>query len=199
MGRLRRWGDGAMEATDHERRITKYGGLNSSMYICAMFKYRRLTKEELELLEESFIRFLAAQSIPAEDWKKIQEKDKKRHDELIDQFSDVVIEKTLHNVKILEHRSAKRVLFFQFLEDEANLYGIEFKNDPPLILNEGFRIEEFAELLNNNELSYSILNGEKQYKEDKLTEIFQVIQQGAQIPRDEELFNFVLKIVEKSI
>lgn len=163
-----------------------------------MFKYRRLNKEELELLEESFVRFLAAQSIAGEDWKKIQEADRERHDELIDQFSDVVIEKTLHNVKILEHRSAKRVLFFQFLENEANLFGIEFKHDPPFGLDTGFRIDEFAELLNNKELSYSILNGTKQYKEDKLTEIFRIIQQGAQIPRDEELFNFVLKIVEKS-
>jgi len=50
-------------------------------------KYRRLRREELEELEPQFIRFLAAQSIPAQDWSKLKVTDEKRANVLIDQFS----------------------------------------------------------------------------------------------------------------
>jgi len=161
-----------------------------------MVKYRRLSIEELEQLEDSFIRFLAAQSIAGEDWKKIQETDKTRHGELLDQFSDVVIEKTLHNVKFLEHRTPRRILFFEFFDDNAKLFGIEFKSDPPFSLLEGFELKKLADIINDKTLNHSFINGEKKYDKDKLLEIFDVIQQGAQIPANNDLFNFMLNFFE---
>lgn len=163
-----------------------------------MFKYRRLTIEELEQLKESFIRFLAAQSITADDWEKIQLEDKERQEALIDQFSDVVIEKTLHNVKILEHRLAKRILFFEFLEEEAKLYGIEWETEPPFALDAGFELKKLADLLADNDYHYHLLTGNKPYEKDKKEEIFDVIQRGAQIPANDDLFNFVLNIITKN-
>ena len=37
-----------------------------------MLKYRRLSKEELEALEDEFVKFLSAQSISAPDWQNIK-------------------------------------------------------------------------------------------------------------------------------
>jgi len=37
-------------------------------------RFRRLTTEELEQLEEDFVHFLAASQITAKDWEKLKEK-----------------------------------------------------------------------------------------------------------------------------
>jgi len=70
-------------------------------------KYRRLSSEELEQLQDNFIRFLAAQSITGMDWTTMKTANPERAEELIEQFSDVVIEKTLHNVEYLEYKEKR--------------------------------------------------------------------------------------------
>ncbi len=52
----------------------------------------------LEDLKDIFVNFLAANSITFEDWKKIKKNDKERVEELIENFSDVVFEKSLSNI-----------------------------------------------------------------------------------------------------
>jgi hypothetical protein len=163
-----------------------------------MVKYRRLTKEELELLEDAFVRFLAAQSITGDDWKNIQHHDQVRHGELIDQFSDVVIEKTLHNVKILEQRTAKRILFFRFENEFVRLFGIEFNSEVPFSLDEGFSLTDLQKLMLEPDSMYSLLSGNKDYESSKHQEIFNFLQEGAQIPSDDNLFNFVLNLFDKN-
>jgi hypothetical protein len=163
-----------------------------------MVKYRRLTLDELEQLEDSFIRFLAAQSITGEDWQTIREKEPDRHVELIDQFSDVVIEKTLHNVHILEHRTSKRILFFQFLDHEAKLYGLEWERELPIDLAGGFAVKDLVSLMENTDYKYSVLSGKRPYEREKKMEIFSIIEKGAQIPANKDLFNFVLKYIKKN-
>lgn len=163
-----------------------------------MAKYRRLTLDELELLKEDFIRFLAAQSITGSDWESIQKKDPERHNQLVDNFSDVVLEKTLHNVKFLEHRSQLRILYFQFLETKAKLFGIEFETIPSFPLDESFELNQLIDLLEDSSVNYSLLQGERDYEKDRKMEIYQIIQQGAQISPNEDLFNFVLKFVEEN-
>lgn len=51
-----------------------------------------------DFIDKLIFRFLAANSITAEDWIKIQKEDKKMYDDMIDQFSYVVLEKSLLNV-----------------------------------------------------------------------------------------------------
>ena len=159
-----------------------------------MYKYRRLNREELELLRDSFIRFLAAQSITSEDWKKIQQNDEERDMALIDQFSDVVIEKTLHNVKILEQRNSRRLLFYEFFEQEIRLSGMEFEQIPPMDLTGEFPLDQFEKILQNRNVKYSLIRGHKRFDKDRLREIFNIMNQGATIPANDHLFNLVLKI-----
>lgn len=163
-----------------------------------MAKYRSLTIDELEELKDDFIRFLAAQSITGEDWEDIQKNDPDRQEKLIDHFSDIVLEKTLHNVKFLEHRSKRRILFFQFFEHKASLTGIEFEIDPVFPLDESFELKQLVDLLEDKNVNYSLLQGDRDYETDRKMEIFQTIQQGAQISPNEDLFNFVLKFVEEN-
>jgi hypothetical protein len=161
-----------------------------------MYKYRRLTTEELESLKDSFIRFLAAQSITGEDWVRIKKNEVDRANDLIDKYSDIVIEKTIHNVKILEQRTNRRIVFYEFLADSARLIGVEFEVDIPLDLSGEFYWSQFVEVFNNEEYSAKILSGEKKYLLGRSKEIFDVMEQGARIVQDENIFNSMLKILD---
>lgn len=162
-----------------------------------MFKYRRLTLDELQTLEDSFIRFLAVQSITGEDWKRIQQEEPQKQMELIDQFSDMVMEKTLHNVKILEHRTDRRILFYQFLETEARLYGLEFQKGIPVNLTDSFKLSDLAELIDNPDIKSSFISGSKKYLKERPFEILEVLELGGRLLTDDHLFNSVLKMLEK--
>ena len=87
-------------------------------------KYRRLTSEELEQLEDNFIRFLAAQSITGMDWSKMKTENPERAEELIGEFSDVVIEKTLHNVEYLEYKEKQDMKMFHCQAEKIVMYGL---------------------------------------------------------------------------
>ncbi len=60
-----------------------------------MAKYRSLSQEELKPLEEDFIKFLAANTVAAEDWDKIKKDDPKKAEGLVEIFSDIVWDKAL--------------------------------------------------------------------------------------------------------
>jgi len=162
-----------------------------------MYKYRRLSREELEILKDSFIRFLAAQSVTAQDWERIRSEDPERTMGLIDQFSDVVLEKTLHNVKIIEQRSERRILYFEFHEDHASLIGMEFQAGSPLNLQSEFSWEELHKLINNKDYRGSFISGRKKYTLDRNREVFDILQQGGKIVTDTKIFNSMLKIYHK--
>ena len=55
-------------------------------------KYRRLTLEELEPLENEFIDFLVVNGIIADDWRHLLAHDLEKSNQIIDAFSEVVFE-----------------------------------------------------------------------------------------------------------
>ena len=55
-------------------------------------RFRRLTKNELEHLEEDFVRFLASNQITADEWEKFKTEQPQKVHELLDIFSDIVLE-----------------------------------------------------------------------------------------------------------
>ena len=58
-------------------------------------KYRCLTSEELKELEQELKHFLIANHVYTEEWAALNKKKDKRVQELIELFSDVVLEKAL--------------------------------------------------------------------------------------------------------
>ncbi len=77
-------------------------------------RFRRLTLEELKPLEKEFVYFLASHSIPAEDWVKMKEEKSARVDELIEEFSDFILQGSLQKIEFVEQNQAGSVLFFHF-------------------------------------------------------------------------------------
>ena len=88
-------------------------------------KYARLTKEQLEELHPEFINFLATQSITADEWATIKEKQPLVAEEEIDVFSDLVWEGVLTKAQYLEHISPNQMHLFFLRENNMALIAIK--------------------------------------------------------------------------
>lgn len=87
-------------------------------------KYRRLMMEELQELEAEFVRFLASNTVTADEWETLKVASPDKAERLIELFSDIVFEKVIEKVEYLEHRSPSDLRLFQCLPDKIRLIGI---------------------------------------------------------------------------
>lgn len=141
-------------------------------------KYIRLTKEQLDTLHEEFARFLAAQSITADEWAKIKREKPYVALAELDTFSDLIWEGVLNSANYLENISKDQVFCIAIKEDHLALIHLK-ATKPGIDLNtpEG-RTWLVANLKDD---SVSITSGKKSYKRDRNSEVFELMKQGAEI------------------
>ncbi len=144
-------------------------------------KYRQLTKEQFEGLHEEFARFLASQSIDAKEWNELKKQKPHVAEEEMNVFSDVVWDDVLTKTSYLEHFSKKVVNLFKCDENEMHRIVINIDKKMDLLTQEGF---EWL-MKNPNDESIEILTGTKPYKEERNTEIFDLIEKGSSISKGE--------------
>ncbi len=94
-----------------------------------MVKYRKLTKEELLQLEQTFIEFLVLNGITADDWEKIKEKEKEKSHQLLDAFSNTIIEGALQKTEYLEKHNPKKISCIHFQEKQMVMVTMEAPDD----------------------------------------------------------------------
>ena len=90
-------------------------------------KYRILSKEELELLNEEFLKYLLVANITPESWEQIKLEDPKACQKHIETFSDLVLDKVLQEVSFVNILSKDRVEVYQALADSIFMYSLENK------------------------------------------------------------------------
>jgi hypothetical protein len=152
-------------------------------------KYRRLSKEELEELKQEFIKFLSINTVTADDWKKIQTEDKERGEDLIDTFSDMVMEKALKNIKYLEHRSDTNLMLFKCEENEMILTGINLTKDIAVDFNDQ---KSIAILISTGSVKDGILSyfsSTKKYTKPREEEVFDLTNTGCMVITEEYYTN----------
>ena len=154
-------------------------------------KYARLTKEQLEEMHQEFITFLATQGIDAKEWKSIKENKPKLAEEEIDIFSDLVWEKVLNKVNFLEHFSKHQMFLFKVEEFQISLIGIKVEN-PAIDLTTSDGYQWLRKNLMDEQVS--IYTSTKAISEERNTDIFALIKQGAHITKG-ELYAYFEKIV----
>ena len=154
-------------------------------------KYRMLTKEELEELEPEFVTFLAANGVPAEDWVRIKTEDPDKAEELIAIFSDVVFDKILSNVHFLEHRQPDIIRIFRFGEQKVIMNGIRIEGASAIDFTKNQDTGALLQLFKMSAGKLKIFTAEKRYKKDRLQEIFDLMQSGAQILKDDRLYSTI--------
>jgi hypothetical protein len=149
-------------------------------------KYTRLTKEQLEELNQEFINFLATQSITAEEWKDIKEQKPEVAEEELDVFSDLVWEGVLSKVDYLENIAPQHMYLFNAGETQLRLIGLKIKREEvDLTTKVGFAW--LRENLMSDEVE--LFNADKSIETDKNIKIFELIKQGSTITKG-ELFKY---------
>ena len=149
-------------------------------------KYTRLTKEQLEELNQEFINFLATQSITAEEWKDIKEQKPEVAEEELDVFSDLVWEGVLSKVDYLENIAPQHMYLFNAGETQLRLIGLKIKREEvDLTTKVGFAW--LRENLMSDEVE--LFNADKSIETDKNIKIFDLIKQGSTITKG-ELFKY---------
>lgn len=151
-------------------------------------KYRRLRKDELEELESEFIRFLASNTITADDWVKIKEETPERAEGLLDVFSDIVYEKILEKVEYLEHKRPRDIRVYKVFDDKIQMMGLFVEGETTLDFTQNEAPEQMLVRLGKDGGNVKMFSGEKKFKKTKEMEIFQILEEGALISKDSTLF-----------
>ncbi|MFC4688889.1 DUF6495 family protein [Dokdonia genika] len=155
-------------------------------------KYARLTKEQLEELRPEFINFLATQSITADEWATIKEKQPLVAEEEIDVFSDLVWEGVLTKAQYLEHISPNQMHLFFLRENNMALIAIKInKENIDITTAEGYGW--LKENLGDDDVVF--MSASKDYSEDRNADKFKLIREGAVITRG-DLYKWFERFVD---
>ena len=131
-----------------------------------MMRFRRLTSEEFASLEQEFIKYLAQQGIPGEEWARrlVVREDVEEH---LDGFSEYFFDRATAAIEFLERVDGEEVWHFQFSERSAALIRVRAGADGA------------AEVLGTGQKTYE--------PEARGREIFLLLEQGAK-PADGSAF-----------
>ena len=154
-------------------------------------KYSRLSKDQFVELHKEFIDFLSSNSITFEDWTILKQNNDGKAEGLLDLFSDIVWAKVLDKTRFLENISKNHIYLFSFGNSQMNFIAIYTKNkDIDFTTNDGFS------WLRDNlfDDSVKIYNSNKNYSQDKLSDIFDLIKKGGIITKG-ELFNYFDELI----
>lgn len=90
-----------------------------------MSSYRLLTLQELELLKDDFVRFLAVQGISGDNWLLWQKENPKKCEIYIEQFSEYIFIQILEKVEIMARFAAGERQYIQFEDGSMTFVSIK--------------------------------------------------------------------------
>lgn len=145
-----------------------------------VMKYRRLHLEELEELKDEFIQFLAANSIPADDWNELKKTSPEKVNGLIEMFSDIFWDKALSKIECVELREPKRIRVVRFEKEMASLIEVRLGQASTLDLTKAEDLQKLVSgKIDPNQEHPEMYTGERKYSSERSLELFSFIEQGA--------------------
>lgn len=154
-------------------------------------KFRRLTIEELEPLEPSFIQFLVANTITGPDWVKIKADEPEKADGLLDIFSDIAFERIIKNIEYLEFHTPSDIKTFHCAADTIVLHGLRINGDSPVDFATDATFEAIVRQMDAAGAQLQIYSAQKSYHPNREQELFDMLEAGARISRDGALFKAI--------
>lgn len=137
-------------------------------------KYRILSSEELAELEPEFKQFLIVHGILDEEWKNINQHNPDHAIELVEIFSDTVLEKVYSKISFLEYRSKELLVLLAFTETNIEQIRIQKKENTTIdFLNQNVFLDT-KNLVDFIDVFY----GKKAIKTAKNFEIHSFVEQG---------------------
>ena len=156
-------------------------------------KYRLLTDEELRLLEDDLKQFLVVNQVYKEEWAEMNKSNPVLALEMIELFSDNVLQIVYEKVKFLEHRTSDSCFVFNCGAEKLELIAIQKKNPTELV--DLSTPEEIHEALTKNAGLLSFFTNEKPYSQSRESEIHQMLDQGC-VNSTEDFWNALSQILK---
>ena len=137
-------------------------------------KYRILTKEELTHFDEDFKHFLISNGISNEDWLKWNKNHDTKATELVQLFSDIVLQKVYEKIEFLEHRNQSSCIIFHMKKDNIDLISLNAKTETTNLST----IESIHYNLVNKPENINYFKTSKSYTKTRELEIHELIESG---------------------
>lgn len=157
-------------------------------------KYRILRDNELKELEPQLKQFLIVNGIHDEEWRRINLEDADKAIELVQIFSDQMLQRYYENVEFLEKRTSDRCLLFHCKKENIEMISFSLKN------RDSFDItitEQFQEALADSENFEDYVHGNKNYQGERELEIHEMVEQGCR-PIKGDLWEFFATNLQKN-
>lgn len=153
-------------------------------------KYRILTNEELIPLEEDLKAFLIINGVDGSEWEKINTHQPVKALELVELFSDVVLQKVYEKIKFLEYRAKSSCMVFKCGEETIELISIQTTDE----FEDLSTPETLHEALKKEDSNLTFFKSTKNYSGNREQEIHQMIESGCLLS-SEEFWGLLTKIL----
>lgn len=157
-------------------------------------KYRVLTGEELSLLENDLKQFLIVNHVYKEEWAKMNAENPELAAEMIELFSDSVLQIVYEKVRFLEHRAADSCFVFQCHADKLELIAIQKKEQAVGV--DLSTPESIHEALTQKADQLTFFRHTKPYSQEREMEIHQMLDQGC-VNSTESFWNALEEVTGK--
>ncbi len=137
-------------------------------------KYRILTNEELIPLEEDLKAFLIVNGVDGSEWEKINTQQPVKAVELVELFSDVVLQKVYEKIKYLEFRSKNSCLVFKCGDESIELISIQATDE----IDDLSTPESIHDAPKREDSTLTFFKTAKSYTGNRELEIHQMIESG---------------------
>jgi hypothetical protein len=148
-------------------------------------KYRYLTFQELDVLEEDFNNFLYTKGMNNYEWCILQDYYSVEALGLLEQYSDKIFDGMISNVNYLEHRSEKQLKAIECGEDQMTIIGIEVPESSNIDLTD---IQSLKMISGNDFKGYRSYKRTESYPIEREQVIFKMIESGCYVV-DSSIFN----------
>lgn len=138
-------------------------------------KYRILSNEELSHLDEELKQFLIVHGIHHEEWVEMNHKTPTAAVELVELFSDTVLQKVYEKIEFLEFRSTDSCIVFHYKLLELELFSI---NKKPNSTSDLSTPETIHQSLTHQADQLTYFRSAKKYTATRELEIHQALEQG---------------------
>ena len=153
-------------------------------------KYRILSAEELTALEEEFKQFLIVHGVFGEEWKKMNEENPDEAIELVEIFSDTVLEKVYSGISYLEYRSKELLILLAFSDGLVEQIRIQPKESKEIDLSNWIGLTSAMSSLEQLDAFF----GKKQLDTSKSEAIHVFVNQGF-IPSEESFWEQMKRFI----
>lgn len=148
-------------------------------------RYRKLRKDELFELETEFVRFLAANTVTADEWERLKKEQNDQAEKLIELFSDLVFQQTLEKIEYLQRRAPKDLQTFHCLPDKILLRGLRVEGPSEVDFTRNETPAQMMEQVRASSAELQVYRAEKAYSKVRELELFEMMEQGCLISKGE--------------